>query len=97
MGETTTVLALNDTIDLMNKQTNYSHPLVQWPLPGCITHQRKRMVGSNVANRTFTTGSVVPSVSIIGTNRLTPYFYSTCLVGIDLDAFEGVSSKIRSV
>jgi hypothetical protein len=25
----------------MNKQTDYSHPLLQWPSPGYITHQRK--------------------------------------------------------
>jgi hypothetical protein len=43
-SEGTTVLSRNDTTDLMHKQTDYSHPLVQYPLPGCVTHQRKRMV-----------------------------------------------------
>jgi hypothetical protein len=36
----------------------------------------------------------------MGTNKpfpnREPYFYSTCLVGFDLDAFEGANRRIRS-
>jgi hypothetical protein len=99
-AEQTLVLADADTTDLMHKQTDYSHPLVQWPLPGCVTHQRKRLVGTSDANRNYTTATVIPFLSYFGCNRAfpnrEPYFYSTCLVGFDLDAFEGVSQKIRS-
>jgi hypothetical protein len=77
-GEQTLVLSQNDATDLMHKQTDYSHPLIQWPLPGCITYQRKRMVGTSVANRAFTQTNIVPWVPFLGTNwafpNREPYF-----------------------
>jgi hypothetical protein len=58
------------------------------------------MVGTSANDRTFNDHTVVPWMPFFGTNRAfpnrEPYFYSTCLVGFDLDAFEGVSRKIRS-
>jgi hypothetical protein len=96
-AEATIPLTLTDTTGLMHKHTDYSHPLLQYPLPG--THQRKRMAGTSVA-RTYIAGNVIPWQALFGTNRAfpnrEPYFYSSCLVGFDLDAFEGVSQKIRS-
>jgi hypothetical protein len=99
-GENLQVFALADTTDLMYKQTDYSHALVQYPLPGCITHQRKRKAATEDPNRTYNDHTIIPWQPFLGTNRAfpyrEPYFYSTCLIGFELDAFEGVRRKIRS-
>jgi hypothetical protein len=95
-AETTLVLALNDTTDLMNKQTDYSHPLVQWMhYPSTQAHGGYKRCSSYVYYwNCGPLGSPPWNESSVPQPRT--IFYSTCLVRFDLDAFEGVSSKVRS-
>jgi hypothetical protein len=95
---TTTIVA--STADLMFHQNDYSHPLLQYPMPGCITYQSRRLPGDSTAARALTNNTIIPWQAWMGTNKpfpnREPYFYSTCLVGFDLDAFEGANRRIRS-
>jgi hypothetical protein len=99
-SDETVVAGAVSITDYMFKHTDFSHPLLQYPMPGCIIYQSKRLPGSSDAARTMTNATIVPWNQFMGTNRAypnrEPYFYSTCLVGFDLDAFEGANRRIRS-
>jgi hypothetical protein len=84
----TLTASVESTTDFMYKHTDFSHPLLQYPMPGCITYQSKRLPGSTDAARTMTNQTIIPWRAWMGTNRAfpnrEPYFYSTCLVGLIL-------------
>jgi hypothetical protein len=96
----THAVVIDSTADSMYTQNDFSHPLLQYPLPGCVTYRSKKLTGSALGACTMDEGGIVPFKAWMGTNRAhpnrEPYFYSTCLVGFDLDAFEGASRRIRS-
>jgi hypothetical protein len=82
----------------MNKQTDYSNPWCNGLYPDALPINASMWLAQTMLLVKY--GYRGHLGTVLGTNRALPnrepYFFSTCLVGLDLDAFEGVSSKIRS-